>query len=155
MVNCLNIGLSLQLAAFTSEFVALIPESRHSGQQTQQFSAKFETINSVLFCDANRTQTQSSTIQWNLNLKSPKSTTLNKQYFGLPLLNSAPTLMLRKLVSSKIFRHRLFRQYCQSAAFIWHKTTTYSTTRSILKYKPVTHEQLKISGEEHHQTARM
>ena len=123
MINCLNIGLSLQMAAFTSEFVALIPESRHSGQQTQQFSFKFETTNSVLFCDANTTQTQSSTIQWNLTLKSPKSTAFNNRYFGLPLLNSAPTAMVRKLVSSTIFRHCLFRQYCQSAAFIWHKTT--------------------------------
>ena len=123
MVNCLNIGLSLQMAAFTSEFVALIPESRHSGQQTQQFSSTFETINSVLFCDANTTQTQSSTIQWNLTLKSPKSTAFKNRYFGLPLLNSSPTPMVRKLVSSTIFRHCLFRQYCQSAAFIWHKTT--------------------------------
>ena len=123
MVNCLNIGLSLQMAAFTSEFVALIPESRHSGQQTQQFSSKFETINSVLFCDANTTQTQSSTIQWNLSLKSPKSTAFNNRYFCLPLLNSAPTPMIRKLVSSTIFRHCLFRECCQSAAFIWHKTT--------------------------------
>ena len=116
MVNCLNIGLSRQMAAFTSEFVALIPESRHSGQQTQQFSSKFETINSVLFCDANTTQTQSSTIQWNLTIKSPKSTAFKNRY-------SAPTPMVRKLVSSTIFRHCLFRQYCQSAAFIWHKTT--------------------------------
>ena len=46
--------------------------------------------------------------------------------------------MARKLVSSKIFRHRLFRQYLQSAAFAWYKTTLYSTTRFVLKYEPVT-----------------
>ena len=33
----------------------------------------------------------------------------------------APTPMIRKLVSSTIFRHCLFRWYFQSAAVAWHK----------------------------------
>ena len=40
--------------------------------------------------------------------KSPKSTVFTQRYFGLPLLNFAPTSMVRKLVSSKIFRLACF-----------------------------------------------
>ena len=40
--------------------------------------------------------------------KSPKSTVFKQRYFGLPLLNFAPTSVVRKLVSSKIFRLACF-----------------------------------------------
>ena len=40
--------------------------------------------------------------------KSPKSTVFKQRYFGLPLLNFASTSMVRKLVSSKIFRPACF-----------------------------------------------
>ena len=40
--------------------------------------------------------------------KSPKPTVFKQRYFGLTLLNFAPTSMVRKLVSSKIFRLACF-----------------------------------------------
>ena len=39
--------------------------------------------------------------------------------------------IVRKLVSSTIFRHCLFWYYFQSAAFIWHKTAMYSICQKI------------------------
>ena len=104
-----------------------VPESRHGGGQTQQFSAKFKTINGVFFCDEH----DPNAIQHKLQVESPKSTVLKQLYFGASLLNFAPTAMVRNLVSWTIFCHCLFWIYSQSAAFIWHKTSTYSSYHSI------------------------
>ena len=68
--------------------------------------------------------------------KIPKSTVFKQRYFGFPLLNFAPTPMVRRLVSTTIFRHYLFQQYFQSAAFIWRKKNEPVT--QILGVKSVT-----------------
>ena len=39
--------------------------------------------------------------------------------------------IVRKLVSSTIFLHCLFWYFLQSAAFIWHKTATYTICQEI------------------------
>ena len=61
---------------------------------------RVDTINSVLFCDENTTQTQSSTIHWNVTLKSIKSTVFIQRYFGLLLL---------KFFSESLFHRQSFR----------------------------------------------
>ena len=61
---------------------------------------RVDTINSVLFCDENTTQTQSSTIHWNVTLKSIKSTVFIQRYFGLLLL---------KFFSVSLFHRQSFR----------------------------------------------
>ena len=80
-----------QLATtFTSDFFCL-PRS----------FPKVDTINSVLFCDENTTQTQSSTTHWNLTLKSTKSPVFIQRYFGL--------LLPIKFFSKSLFHRQSFR----------------------------------------------
>ena len=57
-----------------------------------------------------------------------------KLYFRIEKSSRLPVkfaAIVRKLVSSTIFLHCLFWYFLQSAAFIWHKTATYTICQEI------------------------
>ena len=70
VINFLNRLLPPLAAAFTDDFLSLLLSSLKVDKvanKIQQFSAKFKTINMILFCDENTAHTQSS-----IHAKIPK-----------------------------------------------------------------------------------
>ena len=79
VVNFLNRLLPPLAAAFTDDFLSLLLSSLKVDKvadKIQQFSAKFKTINMILFCDDNTAHTQSS-----IHAKIPKIRSLYTAIF--------------------------------------------------------------------------
>ena len=79
VINFLNRLLPPLAAAFTDDFLSLLLSSLKVDKvadKIQQFSAKFKTINMILFCDENTAHTQSS-----IHAKIPKIHSLYRAIF--------------------------------------------------------------------------
>ena len=108
MVNCLNQSLPQLAAAFGSDFLSLPPlllKVDIVADKYSNFQLKLKRLTASFLVDGNKTQTQSSTIRWNLTRKSPNSQSLNSD------ISAFLCLILLQHPWFESFRNCLFWQY--------------------------------------------